>query len=292
MPLRQKTIQSLFYVGVCKYPKVAITTGVRSLPLGENTPPSLRSRQNDKIILQIIHAFKHSRQTYGSPRIYHQLKAQGVKVSLNKVARLMSKNGIYAHFSIRHKKAKVPRNTANFTDNILNREFSTTAPNTKWVSDTTFIYTKQGRLYLATIVDLYSRKVVGWSMSANNDTPLVLEALTMAINNKTKQQKVLLHSDQGSTYRAYEYLKLFKANNITQSMSRKGECHDNAVAESFFNTLKTELINQQTYQTRIEARASVFEYIEVFYNKIRRHSTIGYYSPDDYEKKFYCNNVP
>jgi len=253
----------------------------------KTTPQSPRSRRNDKIILQIIQAFKNSRKNYGSPRIYHQLKAQGVKVSLNKVARLMSKNGIHAHYSIRHKKAKIPRNTANFTDNILNRGFSATTPNSKWVSDTTSIWTKQGWLHLATIIDLYSRRVVGWSMSANNDTKMVIDALVMAINNKPRKQQVLLHSDQGSTYRAYEYLKLFKENNIIQSMSRKGECHDNAVAESFFNTLKTELINKQTNQTRAEIKSSVFEYIEVFYNRIRLHSTINYQSPCDFEKLFY-----
>lgn len=257
----------------------------------KSTPQNPRSRQNDKILLKIIESFKCSRKTYGSPRVYHDLKAQGIKVSLNKVARLMSKNGIHAHFSIRHNKVKIPRNTANFTNNILNREFNPSAPNSKWVSDTTFVWTKQGWLYLATVIDLYSRKVVGWSMGSNNDTALVVTALAMAMNNKQKQQSVLLHSDQGSTYRAYEYIKLFKTNNITQSMSRKGECHDNAVAESFFNTLKTELVKQQTYQTRAEAKRSIFEYIEVFYNKIRRHSTIGYYSPNDYEKKFYCNNT-
>ncbi|SMN16599.1 Mobile element protein [uncultured Candidatus Thioglobus sp.] len=142
------------------------------------------------------------------------------------------------------------------------------------------------------MIDLYSRRVVGWSMNQNNNTKLIIDALSMAIKNKPKQQKVLLHSDQGSTYRAYEYLKLFKANNITQSMSRKGECHDNAVAESFFNTLKTELINQKIYQTRKQASSAIFEYIEVFYNKIRRHSTIDYYSPNDYEKRFYRNNIP
>lgn len=258
----------------------------------KTTPQSPRSRQNDKIILQIIHAFKHSRKTYGSPRIDHQLKAQNVKVSLNKVARLMRKNGIHAHFSNHHKKAKTPRSNVNFASNILNREFSATTPNSKWVSDTTFVHTKQGWLYLATVIDLYSRKVVGWSMSKANDTTLVREALQMAINNKPKQQVVLLHSDQGSTYRAYDYLELFKANNITQSMSRKGECYDNAVAERFFNTLKTEFISQQTYATRAQARSAIFEYIEVFYNKIRRHSTIDYCSPSDYEKKFYQDNIP
>ena len=253
----------------------------------KSAPQSPRSRQNNQILLQIIQSFKHSRKTYGSPRIHAQLKAEGVQVSLNKVARLMSKNGIYAHFSIRHKKAKTLRNTTGFAGNILNREFVATAPKTKWVSDTTFVWTKQGWLYLATVIDLYSRKVVGWSMSAKNDTQMVIDALNMAIKNKHKQQQVLLHSDQGSTYRAHKYLSLFKANNIIQSMSRKGECHDNAVAESFFNTLKTELINQQTYHTIEQASSSIFEYIEVFYNKIRRHSSINYQSPNDFEALFY-----
>ena len=124
-------------------------------------------------------------------------------------------------------------------------------------------------------------------MSQSNNTKLVINALSMAINNKPKEQAVLLHSDQGSTYRAYDCLKAFKTNNITQSMSRKGECHDNAVAERFFNTIKTELINQQTYQAREQAKSSIFEYIEVFYNKIRRHSTIGYHSSNDFEQLFY-----
>lgn len=258
----------------------------------QTKPISNRSKQNNQIMLQIIQAFKNSRQTYGSPRIYHELRSKGINISLNRVARLMNKNNIHSHFSIRHKKAKIPRNNVNFANNILNRKFTTTAPNSKWVSDTTFVWTQQGWLYLATVIDLYSRKVAGWSMSKNNDTVLVIDALSMAIKNKPKQQQVLLHSDQGSTYRSYEYLKLFKANNITQSMSRKGECHDNAVAESFFNTLKTELVNQQTYQTRAQAKSAIFEYIEVFYNKIRRHSTIDYYSPSDYEKRFYRNNIP
>ena len=196
----------------------------------------------------------------------------------------MYNNGIYAHYSHKHKQAKLPRNNVNFANNILNRDFVTSKSNTKWVSDTTFIWTKQGWLYLATVIDLYSRKVVGWAMDANNNTQLVINALKMAINNKPEQQVVLLHSDQGSTYRAYEYIKLFKENNITQSMSRKGECHDNAVAESFFSTLKKELTNQQSYRTREQAKSFIFEYIEVFYNKMRLHSYLNYKSPCDFER--------
>jgi len=155
------------------------------------------------------------------------------------------------------------------------------------VSDTTFIHTRQGWLYLATVMDLFSRKIVGWSMSKHNDTALVTNAFKMAINNKPKKQEVMLHSDQGTTYRAYSYLALFKNNNVKQSMSEKGKCHDNAVAESFFNTLKRELVNEQNYINLDEAKSSIFEYIEVFYNKIRRHSYCNYESPDNFEKAFY-----
>jgi len=238
----------------------------------------------------VLQAHKKSRRTYGSPRIYRELKASGIKVSLNKVATLMQQNGIYAHASHRHKKTKLARNTHGFTANILDRHFIAHKPNEKWVSDTTFIPTRQGWLYLATIIDLYSRKVIGWSMANNNNTDLVTSALLMAVKNKPKNHKVLLHSDQGSTYRADNYLSLFRANNIQQSMSAKGNCHDNAVAESFFKTLKTELVNEQSYQSRADARQSIFEYIEVFYNRIRRHSTLNYQSPESFEKTFYNTN--
>jgi len=177
-----------------------------------------------------------------------------------------------------------------FTKNILDRDFSADKPNEKWVSDTTFVYTRQGWLYLATIIGQYSRKVVGWSMSSNNNTDLVREALNIALKNKPKKQRVLLHSDQDSTYRADNYLSLFKGNSIQQSMSAKVECYDNAVAESFFGTLKTELVYEQTYHSREQARQSIFEYIEVFYNRVRRHSTLNYQSPESFEKAFYNIN--
>ena len=253
----------------------------------KNKSVNQRSKQNNEVLFHIIQAHKASRGTYGSPRVHHELNANGIKVSLNKVATMMQQHGIYACSSIRHKKAKFARNTRGFTKNIHDRSFSTDKPNKKWVSDTTFVYTHQGWLYLATIIDLYSRKVVGWSMSNNNNTDLVKEALKMALKNKPKKEEVLLHSDQGSTYRADNYLSLFKKNNIQQSMSAKGDCYDNAVAESFFGTLKTELIYEQTYHSREQARQSIFEYIEVFYNRVRRHSTLNYQSPASFEKAFY-----
>jgi len=199
----------------------------------------------------------------------------------------MNKHGIRAITSVRHKKAQAAKHTEGFALNILDRKFCAEEPNQKWVSDTTFIRTSQGWLYLAAIIDLYSRKVVGWSMSDRNDAALVKQALTMAVRTKMAKQSVMLHSDQGSQYRAAAYLELFKVHNLQQSMSRKGECHDNAVAESFFGTLKSELIYQTRYKTRDEARSSVFEYIEVFYNRVRRHSYLNYQSPLTFESAHY-----
>lgn len=256
----------------------------------KNKPISQRSKRRDRLIYHIIQAYKASRGTYGSPRIYHELKAKGVNVSLNTIAALMKRYGLAARASFKHKKTHAARNTKGFAPNLLARQFSAEQPNQKWVSDTTFIHTRQGWLYLATIIDLYSRKVIGWSMSANNNTVLVSNALKMAVKQKPKQHAVILHSDQGSTYRAEQYLALFKAHHIQQSMSAKGECYDNAVAESFFGTLKTELIDGVTYPSKEQARKTIFEYIEVFYNRIRRHSSLNYLSPVNFEKAFYTNN--
>lgn len=253
----------------------------------KTAPVSQRSKHDNYLLLKIIEAYKAGRKNYGSPRVYNELKAKSISISLNKVARMMKKHGIHAVTSIKHKKAKIARNTRGFSDNVLDREFTAIKPGKKWVSDTTFVYTRQGWLYLAVIIDLYSRKVIGWSMSQYNDTKLVSRALEMAVKVKPIKEQVLLHSDQGSTYRADAYLALFKNNKIMQSMSRKGECHDNAVAESFFSTLKSELVYQTTYQTREEAKSSIFEYIEVFYNKVRRHSYLNYESPINYEMAFY-----
>ena len=155
------------------------------------------------------------------------------------------------------------------------------------VSDTTFVGTKEGWLYLAVIMDLYSRKIIGWSMSKRNNTDFVTKALKMAIKTKSIEEKVLLHSDQGATYRANGYLQFFEKNNITQSMSNKGECHDNAVIESFFSRLKTELIQLETYRSREIAKSKIFEYIELFYNKVRLHSYLNYETPENFEKQYY-----
>jgi len=248
---------------------------------------SERSKRDDYILLKIIRSFRDSKQRYGSPRVYEDLLAEGIKCGVNKVAKVMRKHGLRAVTSVRHKKAQAAKNRHGLGENILNRNFQATKPNQKWVSDTTFVRTTQGWLYLATVIDLYTRKVVGWSMSDANDTALVTQALIMAVASKARKQEVLLHSDQGSTYRAAAYLELFNKYHITQSMSRKGKCHDNAVAESFFSTLKNELVYQNSYKTREQARSSIFEYIEVFYNRERRHSYLNYQSPLNFERAHY-----
>lgn len=248
-----------------------------------NKAVSKRSKQNDLILLNIIRIFNRSKERYGSPRIHHELIANGIKCGVNRVARLMKLNEIHAVTSVKHKKTIKAKNTKGFTDNVLDRSFKASTPNQKWVSDTTFINTAEGWLYLAVIIDLYSRKVIGWSMSRHNNTELVSKALLMAIKTKKNDQNVLLHSDQGSQYRAKDYLALFDENCIKQSMSEKGNCHDNAVAESFFATLKNELVYLTKYKTKDAAKSSIFEYIELYYNRIRRHSYINYESPTDFE---------
>ncbi|QKQ25963.1 IS3 family transposase [Candidatus Reidiella endopervernicosa] len=177
------------------------------------------------------------------------------------------------------------KNTMQPAPDLLKREFDVERPDKAWVSDTTFIPTRQGWLYLAVIIDLYSRHVIGWAMSNHNNTLLVKDALTMAIWRRGRVESVVVHSDQGRTYASGDYQRLLKESSLRCSMSRKGECLDNAVAESFFGTLKTELVDYEDYKTKQEAKQSLFEYIEVFYNRRRRHSYLGYVSPAEYEAK-------
>ena len=178
------------------------------------------------------------------------------------------------------------KNTLQPAPDRLQRCFNTSASNRSWVSDTTFIRTRQGWLYLAVMLDLYSRQVIGWAMSDKNNSQLVEDALTMALWRRGKARDVVVHSDQGSTYASAAYQEQLKAHGLLCSMRRKGECLDNAVAESFFGTLKTELVDHEDYRTRQEARKSLFEYIEVFYNRQRRHSYLGYLSPVEYERRY------
>jgi len=197
----------------------------------------------------------------------------------------MKQAGIQSKMAKRFVVTTDSRHTMQAAPDQLKRQFQTDAPNRVWVSDTTFIATRQGWLYLAVILDLYSRQVIGWAMSNKNDRQLVSNALTMAIWRRGKVRHVIVHSDQGSTYASSDYQQLLKEHHLICSMSRKGECLDNAVAESFFGTLKTELVDDEDYKTKDEARGSLFHYIETFYNRRRRHSYLGYISPVEFEAR-------
>jgi len=248
-------------------------------------PESQRSLSNRSLITKIRCFHQASRKTYGSPRIHRDLLASGESVGINRVARLMKLAGIQSKMAKRFVVTTDSKHTMQPAPDQLKRRFQTDAPNRAWVSDTTFIATRQGWLYLAVILELYSRQVIGWAMSDRNDRQLVSSALTMAVWRRGMVKHVIVHSDQGSTYASSDYQKLLNQHSLRCSMSRKGECLDNAVAESFFGTLKTELVDDEDYKTKDEARVSLFHYIETFYNRRRRHSFLGYLSPVEFEAR-------
>ena len=246
-------------------------------------PTSARDTANQELLTEIRNIHKQSKQRYGSPRIHAELQELGILVGRKRVERLMKLNDIVAQRSKRHRRTYKHRETQLTEENHLNREFVAKAPNEKWVSDITFIPTRQGWLYLAIVLDLYSRAVVGWSMSKRINGELVHDALDMAISQRETNEGMLVHSDQGSQYTAQSYRQKLSEYGMVCSMSRKGECHDNAVAESFFHTMKEELVYDADYKTHNEARQAIFKYIELFYNRKRRHSYLNYKAPFEYE---------
>ncbi len=248
-------------------------------------PESTRALNNRCLKTKIEVFHNVSRGIYGSPRIHRDLVDSGEVVSINRVAKLMRINGIQSKMAKKFIITTNSRNTQNPAQDYLKRNFCTQERNKAWVSDTTFIPTHQGWLFLAVILDLFSRQIIGWSMSNKNNAQLVQDALTMAIWRRGKVKEVIVHSDQGSTYASGSYQRLLKEHQFICSMSRKGECLDNAVAESFFSSLKTEWVDHENYRTHQEAKKSLFEYIEVFYNRRRRHSYLGYLSPVEFEAK-------
>jgi len=247
-------------------------------------PVSATQQKNKSLVTQIKCFHQSSRQIYGSPRIHKDLIDSGEHVSVNRVAKLMKTAGIQSKMTKRFVITTNSKNTLAPAPDLLKRDFHTVEPNQAWVSDTTFIRTRQGWLYLAMMLDLYSRQVIGWAMSERNNAKLVIDALQMAITHRQIETSVIVHSDQGSTYASGDYQQLLRHHGLLPSMSRKGECHDNAVAESFFGTLKTEWVDDEDYRTREQAKQSLFEYIEVFYNRQRRHSYLGYVSPNEFEQ--------
>ncbi|MDH5649496.1 MAG: IS3 family transposase [Gammaproteobacteria bacterium] len=245
--------------------------------------PSAREQANNALLEKIKVIHQQHRSTCGSDKTWRLLKQQGETCGRHQVARLRRTHGIEAIRMKRFKASRGARNNEPVSDNVLNRQFTTSQPDQAWVTDTTFIPTRQGWLYLATVMDLYSRKVVGWAMGNSNNKQLVCNALTMAIQHRQPKPGLLHHSDQGITYTSAQYRELLKQHKMIASMSRKGNCHDNAVAESFFANLKNELIYHRDFTTREEARCAIFDYIELFYNRKRLHQTLNYQTPEEYE---------
>lgn len=245
---------------------------------------SRRDRSNQILLEQIERVYRDSRGNYGSPRITAELRANGEGCNKKRVARLMRINGIAAKTKRRFKITTDSGHNLPVAANLVNRKFSADKPNRLWSSDITYIWTKEGWLYLSVVLDVYSRRIVGWSMNRRLTKELVIDAVNQALSYRTPNQEMIFHSDQGSQYASNRFRKLLDDHDIKASMSGKGNCYDNAIAETFFHTLKTELVYFENYQTREEARLSIFEYIEVFYNRKRRHSAIGYRNPVDFEK--------
>lgn len=249
----------------------------------KNKMPMKRQISNEDLDKKIQHIFAAHQSRYGSPRLTKELKEKGVLCSENRVARRMKIIGIKAKGKRKYKVTTDSNHNLPVAQNILNRDFTAAYENQKWCGDISYIYTDEGWLYLAVVIDLYSRAVVGWSMQSTMTKQLVCDALKMALWNRKFPKKVLFHSDRGSQYCSDDYQKLLRENNFICSMSRKGNCWDNAVAESFFHTLKTELVYTLRYKSREEARNSIFQYIEVYYNRVRKHSSNGYLSPVIFE---------
>lgn len=246
--------------------------------------PSAHEREDGELAKLIHRLFYANRGVYGSPRIQVELREQGIRCSKERVARLMREMELCAKPKRSKPVGTKRRAGASIAPNHLARDFTALSPNTKWVSDTTSVRTTEGWLYVAVILDLFSRLVVGWGFSQHNDEQLVRQAFEMALLHRSPPSQMLLHSDQGSPYTATGYLARLAQFGIVVSMSRTGDCYDNAAMESFFSTLKGECVERASFASRQEARLAIFEYIECFYNRVRRHSTLQYMSPMAYEQ--------
>jgi putative transposase len=249
-------------------------------------PPSRRSRRDEELKAKVRASFIGSDRTYGARRVWKDVLAEGVSCGLHRIERLMRQQALRA----RPRRRRLPsdageRQASAVAANMLDRNFEAPAPNRRWIADFTYLWTAEGWLYVAAVIDLFSRRVVGWSMSATMTAELVTDALVMAIWRRGKPDALLHHSDRGSQYTSDQFQRLMADHGITCSMSRSGNVWDNAAMESFFSSLKTERTARKVYRTREEAKADVFDYIERFYNAKRRHSTIGYLSPMEFEMK-------
>jgi putative transposase len=253
--------------------------------------PSKREMANRALTAKIQEEFKKSGETYGSPRIYQVMRKLGLMCSQNRVARLMSAADLKAKQTRRYRSTTKRNKADRAAPNILQRDFSAEAPNKKWVADITYIATQEGWLYLATILDLFSRRVVGWAMSPRMTSDLTLSALDMATRRCRPGRGLIHHSDQGSQYTDSKYQAVLAAHGIVASMNGAGTWYDNAPMESFFATLKSELVHHRAYRSRAEASPDVFYYIEAWYNRRRLHSALGYESPEVYEQLYHNNAI-
>lgn len=247
-------------------------------------PEAASAATDRRLAVDIAAVFTRSRRTYGSPRIVAELRATGTAVGRRRVRRLMRENGLIARSKRRFVKPCQDVAASSFAHNALNREFDARRPDQRWVADTTEFWLPQGRVFLAVLLDLYSRKVVGWATSPVNNADLVVRALDNALVTRRPAGPLLHHSDRGSPYASWQYQKRLAACGIATSMSRPGNCYDNAVAEAFFSTLKTEMPG--AFDSLADANRRLFDYIEVFYNQQRRHSALGYLAPAEYERTF------
>lgn len=256
----------------------------------KTAPPPERVVYQERLSQRIKYHFEDNKKRLGSPRITRELRKEGLTVSVKTVARIMKKLGLISCMTKRYKVTTTISDPNHIpTPNILNRQFKVTTPNKVWVTDITYIHTRQGMMYLASVLDLCTRKIVGWSFGDRMTQDLVITALDKAYEAKLPPPGLLHHSDRGAQYTSNEYRAKLSQYGMISSMSRKGDCYDNAVIESWHSTLKKELIYPQKFKTKTEAHEEMYEYIEYFYNRKRSHSSLGYISPDRFEAQFYAN---
>ncbi len=247
-------------------------------------PTSERTQRREALVVAIKAVHREVKARYGSPRIHAELVARGMPCGVNTVAKLMRDEGIAAKTKRKFRCTTDSNHDRPVAENVLDRQFEPAAANQAWTADITYVATGEGWLYLAAVEDLYSRRIVGWSMSSRIDSRLVVDALEMAVAWRLPGEGLVAHSDRGSQYASEHYQGLLSGRGIVCSMSRRANCWDNAPMESFFASLKKELTRGEIFATRAEARANLFEYIEIFYNRVRRHSSLGYRSPIEYER--------
>ncbi len=251
--------------------------------------PSPQAERREQVREAVVVTFHQFKQRYGAPRLTVELNESGVPCSVNHVAQLMSEGDLKARNGKQFRYFPSVQAINHVSANLLRRDFTASRPNEKWVSDITYLKIERGYVYLAVIMDLFSRKIIGWALDTTMTNALIIEAFNMARGNRKVSPGLILHSDRGVQYRSGEYQHHLIREGIRPSMSRKGNCWDNAAMESFFARMKVESIYAETFKDKSDAYSCVFDYIELFYNSIRRHSTIGYQSPNQYEKNYYAN---